>query len=267
MDGPLDDVGVALAAAAAGVAVVRSCYGTSNVLHAGQRGEVTTDADVLAEQAILGIISMARPDDGWTGEEGGSGGGLGRRRWLVDPLCGTANFAVRTALSAVNVALVEGSRTLAAVSADPIAGEVFWTDGRRALFRRDGTDVALRPSARSRLIEINCDGPIEGPFVGPELVAEQALRSSFAVRVVSTTLAVAWVAAGRRAAYVSDGSFVDNVHYCAGIAICRAAGCVVTDLAGSPLEGGRGLVISADPDTHRQVISITSRHVQRRGRQ
>jgi len=42
-------------------------------------------------------------------------------------------------------------------------------------------------------------------------------------RVVSTTLAVAWVAAGRRAAaYITDGDLQDSVHFASGIALYRA---------------------------------------------
>lgn len=48
------------------------------------------------------------------------------RQWLVDPLCGTLNYAVGTMLVAVNVALRDG----AAAVADPFSGEVFFTDGR-----------------------------------------------------------------------------------------------------------------------------------------
>lgn len=50
---------------------------------------------------------------------------------------------------------------------------------------------------------------------------------------MSTPLAVAWVAGGRRAGYVSDGLSVENVHYTAGIALCHSAGCVVTASLGS----------------------------------
>lgn len=166
MSGWLNDADVALTAAEAGVEVVRSCYGTARIRRTGPRSDVTTDADIDAERAILGVISAARPEDGWTGEESGSGGGQRQRRWLVDPLCGTANFAVRTPLFAVNVALVEATATLAAVSADPMAGEVFWTDGRTALLRRDGVDHPLVPSATSRLVDVNCDGPTGRPSSG-----------------------------------------------------------------------------------------------------
>ena len=79
--------------------------------------------------------------------------------------------------------------------------------------------------------------------------------------LISSTLGVAWVAAGRRAAYLTDGSFRDNVHFAAGIAICQAAGCVITDLAGDPLHTGRGLVVSADWTTQRTLVSIVRPHL------
>jgi hypothetical protein len=107
----------------------------------------------------------------------------------------------------------------------------------------------------------DCDGPIDRPFLGPQLLTDPAFRSAFGPRVMSTTLAVAWVAAGRRAGYVSDGLFVENVHYAAGIALCRSAGCVVTDLAGQPLEDGRGLIIAANDETHQRLVDIIRPHL------
>lgn len=77
---------------------------------------------------------------------------------------------------------------------------------------------------------------------------------------MSTTLTLAWVADGRRAGYVSDGRFVDNVHFAAGIGLCRGAGCIVTDLAGGPLEQGRGLVVAADVATHEQLLDVLGPH-------
>ena len=42
------------------------------------------------------------------GEESGRTGPAADRLWLVDPLCGTLNYAARTPLVAVNVALRDG---------------------------------------------------------------------------------------------------------------------------------------------------------------
>lgn len=257
-----NDVDVALAAAEAGAAVVRSAYGGSPVKHAKTPTDFATDTDLDAERAILEVITAARPADAVEGEESGSGGVLdSRRRWLVDPLCGTLNFAAETPLVAVNVALIHDSRTLVGVSVDPVAGEVFWTDGEQAVLRRGGVDVPLLPSPESRLVDVNCDGPLDRPFLGAQVIVDPAFRSAFGPRVMSTTLAVAWVAAGRRAAYVSDGHFVGNVHFAAGIELCRTAGCIVTDLHGGPLETGRGLIAAADADTHQQIVSVVAPHL------
>jgi myo-inositol-1(or 4)-monophosphatase len=255
------DLDVALSAAAAGAAVVRAAYGTEQTRHSKTERDFATDADLDAERAILSVLAAARPDDARIGEETGETEGNSSRRWLVDPLCGTLNFAAQTPLVSVNVALLDGSAYVACVCADPIADELFWTDGRHAYRRSDGVDKQLRPSAASRLVDLNCDGPTDRPFIGPQLAVDAAFRTAFSPRVTSTTLAVAWVAAGRRAGYVSDGWFTDNVHFAAGIGLCRSAGCTISDLRGDELGTGRGLVIAADNATHKRLIHVIRRHL------
>ncbi|TNM42700.1 phosphatase [Nocardioides albidus] len=257
------DVQIALTAVGAGAAVVRAAYGRALIIRAKSGIDFATNVDIDAERAILDVITAAFPGDAVEGEETGrSGGTATTRRWLVDPLCGTLNFAARTPLAAVNVALVDDSRIVAAAVADPIAGEVFWSDGERAMIRTpDGADIAMSPSPASRLVDVNCDGPLDRPFLGAQVI-DAAFRAAFGPRVVSTTLAVAWVAAGRRAGYVSDGHLIDNVHFAAGIELCRAAGCVVTDLGGAEVGTGRGLIIGADAATHHRLLSIVEPHVE-----
>jgi len=157
---------------------------------------------------------------------------------------------------AVNVALRTGTTVTAAASADPMAGEVFWTDGETAWVRND--HMRLAPSADSALVDLNLDAP---PGQAHQLTTVQMLSSpaftrQFGPRVLST-LALAWVAAGRRAAYVTDGDVRESVHFAAGIALCQAAGCIVTGVQGQPLHTGvGGLVAAADQDTHTALIRI-----------
>ncbi len=164
---------------------------------------------------------------------------------------------------AVNVALLDDGVAPTAVSIDPLADEVFWSDGSGAYLRAGGEDRALAPSPVSGLVEINCDGPLDRAFVGGQLVHDPRLRAAYGPRVISSTLGVAWVAAGRRAAYISDGNgkFRENLHFAAGIAIAEAAGCSVSDLAGDPLSTGRGLIVSADDVTHRIIRDLVAPHL------
>ena len=144
----LSDAEVAIAAASAGAAEVRARYGQPVERFAKQGTDFATSADLASEAAIRAVVTAHRPDDAMIGEEDGrSGPDDAAREWLVDPLCGTRNFAATTPLVAVNVALEADTGSLAAASADPVTGEVFWTDGSSAWVRRDGTDTPLVPSA------------------------------------------------------------------------------------------------------------------------
>ncbi|MGW2447446.1 inositol monophosphatase family protein [Streptomyces sp. NPDC001494] len=257
---PASDARLARTAARAGAAVVREMHGGRLDRFEKAAGDFATAADLAAEETILGLLRAARPGDAVTGEESGSSGAAdARRRWLVDPLCGTLNYAVRNMLVGVNVALREDGVVTAAATADPFGGEVFWTDGNRALVHRDGVDEELTPSGGSRLVDVNLDPPFPNApdFQAARLLADPGFGRRFRPRVVSTTLAVAWVAAGRRAAYVTDGDLSDSVHFAAGIALCRAAGCTVTGIHGEPLHtGAGGLIAAADAETHAALLEM-----------
>lgn len=259
----ISDAELAVAAAQAGAAIVRERYGTALARHDKGGGDFATAADIEAEQAILDVLRSARPADAVTGEEFGDSGPAGaERRWLVDPLCGTLNYAARTMLVAVNVALQTADGSAAAAAADPFADEVFWTDGARAAVRRAGGDEPLAPSGASRLVDVNLDPPFPNGarFRAVRLLADPGFAERFRPRVLSTSLPLTWVAAGRRAAYVTDGQLAAGVHGAAGVALCRAAGCVVTGLDGAPLGTGiGGLVVAADTDTHAALIDLIAR--------
>lgn len=240
--------------------MLRDMYGRALARFDKSGGDFATAADLESERAIVHVIRAARPADAVTGEETGRTGPDGaERRWLVDPLCGTLNYATGTMLAAVNVALRAGSGITAAASADPFSGEVFWTDGNSACLRSGDADTELMPSADSQLVDVNLDAPFPNSpgFRTVSLLADEAFNGRFRPRVISTTLAVAWVAAGRRAAYVTDGHLRDSVHFASGIALCQAAGCIVTGVHGQPVHtGAGGLIASADRETHDALLNM-----------
>jgi myo-inositol-1(or 4)-monophosphatase len=259
----MNDLEVARAAAAAGAAIVRERFGAvTNRIEKGGRFEFATDADVDAERRIIEILRRERPEDGVLGEESGrlDSQGDGERLWLVDPLCGTNNFAAGVPLLAVNVCLTLGGRPTLAAVADPFHAELAWTDGTRAGLDRDGRPGLLRPDGEATAVDVNLEPPHpSAPFSTLAMIGDPAFQADFQARVTSTTLTLTWVAMGRRAAYVSDGNLRENVHFAAGVAICRAAGCVVTDLNGDPLppEGdGWGLLAAADQRIHAALLAV-----------
>jgi myo-inositol-1(or 4)-monophosphatase len=95
-------------------------------------------------------------------------------------------------------------------------------------------------------------------------MADPAFFETYQPRITSTTLALAWVAAGRHAAYVTEGDLRDNVHFAPGVGLCRAAGCVVTDLNRGPVDTGAaparpgrgGLIAAGDVATHAALLAL-----------
>lgn len=84
-----------------------------------------TEADRQVEAAVRDALGRARPGDAVLGEEYGPTG-TGPRRWIVDPIDGTANFVRRIPVWATLVGLeVDGVMTVGVVSA-PALGRRWW---------------------------------------------------------------------------------------------------------------------------------------------
>jgi myo-inositol-1(or 4)-monophosphatase len=255
----MNDVEVALAAASAGARIVRAEIGTAVKRIDKGGGDFATTVDVEAEAAMIALLRRERPEDMIRAEESGTSGTSDTpRRWLIDPLCGTLNYAVQMRVIAVNVALTQHERTLCAAVADPFSEEVFWSDGERAYVRTGDDDAPLSPSASSDLVDLNLDPPFPSApgFCAVRLAADPAFAARFRPRVVSSSLALTWVAAGRRAAYVTDGNVAQSVHFNAGLAICASAGCVISDLRGGEPPRAAGVLVAADRATHTSLLEL-----------
>ncbi|MCL2483709.1 MAG: histidinol phosphatase [Propionibacteriaceae bacterium] len=78
---------------------------------------VVSDADTAVEEAVRRILATARPRDAIRGEELGDSG-WGPRRWVIDPIDGTANYVRGVPVWATLIALmVENSPVVSVVSA------------------------------------------------------------------------------------------------------------------------------------------------------
>ncbi|MFC7361301.1 inositol monophosphatase family protein [Nocardioides astragali] len=85
-------------------------------------------------------------------------------------------------------------------------------------------------------------------------------RAVFSPRVESTTLALAWDASGQRLGYVTDGRHKGSVHFAAGIALCRAAGCVISDVDGNAVHSGAVIIAARDLAPHATLMQLVARH-------
>lgn len=259
----MNDTELAIAVVREGAEIVRGRFGTSLERIDKGAGDFATSADLESEAAMLAVLRRERPADRFEGEESGrSGSSESPRVWLIDPLCGTLNYAAGMRVVAVNAALSEAGELVSAAVGEPFSGEVFWTDGSSAYARTGGQDTPLVASASSALVDLNLDPPLPNApaFRVAMLAADEEFLTAFKPRVVSSSLALTWVASGQRAAYATDGDVRDSVHFAAGVAICQAAGCTISDLRGDAWDDGPdGLVAAADPNTHSALVRIIHR--------
>jgi len=190
---PVLDAMVLAARAGGAVALEHFRRGVDVTLKA-DRSPVTR-ADGESERAILVTLARACPDHGVLAEESGAGGGQ-VRRFIVDPIDGTRNFARGIPYWAVLIALEEDGVLTAGVIHQPVSGEMY-TARRGQGAHLDG--VPIHVSSVATLAEATvAHGTLRilrrrGRWDGFERLVD-ATRSQ---RGFGDFLGYAWLAAGR----------------------------------------------------------------------
>jgi myo-inositol-1(or 4)-monophosphatase len=250
----------ALAAARAAVQIVRTQFGSEGAQTAKGVLDFATPTDVQAEQAIVEILLGAYPGYGIMAEESGeSNRAPGAPWWLIDPLCGTVNFAQGLPFFNVNIALMDGTEPVLGVLAEPLTGDVLVAErGRGArVMTVDGGEARVQPSGASRIVGVDWGHfPSEGdPERMLRLFAGLTRGRQFRTRVLNTSLALGYVARGRLAAFVMDTTKPWDQG--AGGFICREAGCVVTDLEGNAwTPASYGIIAAADASIYEELWTL-----------
>lgn len=84
-----------------------------------------SDADRTAEQVVRAQLARARPRDAVHGEEL-EDTGHGPRRWVIDPIDGTANFIRGVPVWATLIALIDGGQPVIGLVSAPALGRRWW---------------------------------------------------------------------------------------------------------------------------------------------
>jgi myo-inositol-1(or 4)-monophosphatase len=257
LDGFRASTSVAIGAVARSLDLARSGAGAAEFTLKAAR-DLVTATDVAVEDAVRTTLNEALGQS-VVGEERGGEAVRGSSYWLVDPICGTRNFASGIPLYCVNVALVEDDEITIAVVGDPSTGEIHAAErGRGAWTLRGGERRQLSASDESQTVVIedsHADPDVDRRARAAKSVARTIRAFRWDIRALSTTLALAYVAAGRVSAYVLF--WTSAIHAGAGSLLAAEAGATVSDIDGRPWTiGSDSIVASATPDLHGDLLEL-----------
>ncbi|HUG06089.1 MAG TPA: inositol monophosphatase family protein, partial [Candidatus Limnocylindria bacterium] len=203
----------------------------------GER-DVVTEASLDVQAQIVAVLQAECPGEAILAEEGPEDEPLAvdaPRLWIVDPICGSLNFAQSIPFFAVSVALrVNGLLRLGAVY-DPVRDEMFSARlGEAALLNGKPINVltvALGPEFWEQAW-VACDLPHSGPRRSEALetfgiVSQEVLHHLI---LGSPALALCYVAAARLHAYWNIDARPWDVA-AAGVILSQAGG-LITDAEG-----------------------------------
>jgi histidinol-phosphatase len=124
-----------------------------------------TEADLAVERAVRELIAQRRPGDGVLGEEYGTEGS-GSRRWIVDPIDGTANFLRGVPVWGALIALTVDGAPVVGVASMPALGRRWWGAQGLGAFTTDA------PGAQPRAIRVSSVGDLADASLSFQSIAQ-----------------------------------------------------------------------------------------------
>jgi myo-inositol-1(or 4)-monophosphatase len=227
------------------------------ISHKFNEFDLVTNADKMAEERIISIISGHFPDHGLLGEESGSHkGNSSDYTWVIDPIDGTTNYAHRFPHFAVSIGLLYQNKLYLGVVYDSFKNEMFWAvKGSGAYLNSDPIEVSKInslnksllatgfPYERSTILEENLE------YFRKFVYKAQAVR-----RPGAASLDLCYVACGRL-----DGFWELNLapwDTAAGACIIQEAGGTVTNFETKEFDIHTKNVIASNTLIHDQMLEI-----------
>ncbi|MGB3485000.1 MAG: inositol monophosphatase [Mycobacterium sp.] len=220
--------------------------------------DFATEVDLAIERHVVEALT-ARTGIGVHGEEFGGAPVDSSLVWVLDPIDGTFNYAAGSPMAAILLGLMQDGEPVAGLTWLPFTGQRYTAFVGGPLYSNGVARPPLgSPTLQQSIVGVgtfNVDW--RGRFPGRYRLAvlENMSRECSRLRMHGAT--------GVDLAYVADGilggaiTFGDHVwDYAAGVALVRAAGGLVTDLAGRPWTHESTSALAAAPGVHERILEI-----------
>jgi myo-inositol-1(or 4)-monophosphatase len=234
-------------------------FGSSSLgVRAKAHLDVVTLADTNSERRIVSALKSAFPDDAIIGEEGTNTLPGVARRWYVDPLDGTFNFARTIPYWCVSIALVVEGRSRVGVVFDPLRNDMFSVEsGGPVILNDQPSEPSGVTNLIDALVQINIDfhrENIEKSLEDTFAVARQCMRVR---NLGALALQLAYIACGRL-----DGLLQRRANawdYAAGALLLEESGALISRVDGSQFDLNTGDALAAcTPELHRSLLGLVT---------
>ncbi len=222
--------------------------------------DVVTNVDRSTEELIVEQISNAFPDDAISGEEYGEqerdSDESTDRRWVIDPIDGTLNFAHGVPLYCVSIGFEVAGKTEVGVIYDPNRDELF------SAARGRGVHCNGEPLAVSTVDALATSVLVTGFPLGDTQAFEWTMdqfdlltRGTRGIRRLgSAALDCAYVAAGRLEAFWEYG--LKPWDTAAGYLMVTEAGGEVTTIEGGPFSIEDYSIAATNGHIHGELLEV-----------
>jgi len=244
------------AARAAGQLLKSELAGSRRIAYKGSPTNLVTEMDARVEELIVGRLTSVFPDDAVLGEERGASTGRSGRRWIIDPLDGTTNYAHGFPAFGVSIGLESAGRVELGVVYDPNLDELFVGErGRGATVNERPLAVSTTPTLNESLLATGFPYNIrESRDNNLQEYAAFSVRVRAVRRLGSAVLYLAWLASGRLDGYWELRLGPWDV--AAGSLLVEEAGGRITNLTGGTLDLDSPSLVASNGRIHEAVLAV-----------
>ncbi|MFC1885215.1 inositol monophosphatase family protein, partial [Thermodesulfobacteriota bacterium] len=233
-------------------------YGRAGTISKKGEIDLVTDADIGSESKILEIIGKYFPGDSILSEEAGPREEDSSRKWIVDPLDGTTNFAHGFPFFSVSIALQAEGDTVMGVVYNPFMNEFFEAvKGRGSFLNKNRIHVSKIDDMGESLLATGFPYNIrENPSEIVDLFERMLVRSQGVRRPGCASIDLCYVAAGRLDGFWEQG--LKPWDTAAGMLIVEEAGGRVTTYDGKPYSPFLKNIVASNGCIHNELVAVTS---------
>lgn len=222
--------------------------------------DFATEVDLKIERQVVDALTAATGIE-VHGEEYGGADIDSPLVWVLDPIDGTFNYAAGLPTAAILLGLLRDGEPVVGLTWLPFMSQRYTAVIGNPLYVNGVAQPALQSGALSDCVigtgTFNIDS--RGRFPGRWRVAllENLSRQCNRIRMHGATgLDLAYTAAGVLGGSISFGHHIWD--HAAGVALVRAAGGVVTDLAGAHWTPESRSVLAGSPQVHGEILDIVA---------